>query len=117
MNNERKRFHTFVANRVKMICDFTDVEQWRYVPSEIKPANYASRGTTGKQFTEAMDWLMGPKFLWDSGRNFPSENVSTADDERHEAQFPIGGATKTMRTTFERCVMFLGSQMLWFLLA
>ena len=29
LNNERKRFHTFVANRVKMICDHTDVEQWR----------------------------------------------------------------------------------------
>ena len=71
LNNERKRFHTFVA----------DVEQWRYVPSEINPADHASRGTTGKQFTEAKDWLMGPKFLWDSERNFPSENVSTEVDK------------------------------------
>ena len=59
-----------------MICDHTDVEQWRYVPSEINPADYASRGTTEKQFTEAKDWLKGPKFLWDSERNFQSENVS-----------------------------------------
>ena len=81
LNNERKRFHIFVANRVKMICDHTDVEQWRYVPSEINPADHASRGTTGKQFTEAKDWLKGPKFLWDSERNFPSENVSTEIDE------------------------------------
>ena len=32
LNNERKRFHTFVANRVKVICDHTDVEQWRAPP-------------------------------------------------------------------------------------
>ena len=81
LSNERKRFHTFVANRGKTTCDHTDVEQWRCVPSEINPADYASRGTTGKQFTGAKDWLMGPKFLWDSERNFPSENVSTEIDE------------------------------------
>ena len=66
LNNERKRFHTFVTNRVKMICDHTDVEQWRYVPSEINPADYASRGTIEKQFTEAKDCLTGPKFLMGS---------------------------------------------------
>ena len=81
MNNERKRFHAFVANRVKIICDHTDVEQWRYVPSKINPADHASRGTTGKQCTEAKDWLKGSKFLWDSERKFPSENVSTEIDE------------------------------------
>ena len=51
------------------------------MPSEINPADYASRGTTGKQFAEAKDWLMGPKFLWDSERNFPSENVSIEIDK------------------------------------
>ena len=51
------------------------------MPSEINPADYVSRGTTGKLFTEAKDWLMGPKFLWDSERNFPSENVSIENDK------------------------------------
>ena len=77
LKNDHKRFHTFVANRVKLICDHTYVEQWRYVPSECNPADYASRGLTGKQFLEAKDWVKGPKFLWDVEKNFPNLGVST----------------------------------------
>ena len=80
ITNERKRFHAFVANRVKIICDYTEKEQWRYVKSELNPADYASRGTTGKQFLEAKTWLKGPEFLWKSEESFPTEQVSTVLD-------------------------------------
>ena len=77
IKNDHKRFHTFVANRVKLICDYTYVEQWRHVPSKYNPADYASRGLTGKQFLEAKDWIKGPKFLCDAEENFPNLVVST----------------------------------------
>ena len=77
LKNDHKRFHTFVANRVKLICDHTYVEQWRYVPSECNPADYASRGLTGKQFLEAKGWINGPKFLWDGEKKFPNLVIST----------------------------------------
>ena len=76
LKNDHKRFHTFVVNRVKSICDHTYVEQWRYVPSECNQADYASRVLTGKQFLEAKDWIKGPQFLWDIEENFPNRVVS-----------------------------------------
>ena len=42
--NQDKRFHTFVANRVSSILDASVPAQWRHVPSELNPADDASRG-------------------------------------------------------------------------
>lgn len=39
INNEARRFHTFVANRVQRIHRSTTPEQWRYIPSDENPAD------------------------------------------------------------------------------
>ena len=44
VNNDAKRFHVFVANRIERIKSLTDPHQWHYVPSESNPADHASRG-------------------------------------------------------------------------
>lgn len=63
VNNEARRFHTFVANRVQKIRKSTNPRQWFYVPSEENPADSASRG---KSVTELLssNWFTGPSFLW-----------------------------------------------------
>ena len=42
--NEKRRFVTFVANRVTVIRQESEPSQWRHVRSELNPADYASRG-------------------------------------------------------------------------
>ena len=44
INNEARRFHIFVANRVQQIRDESAPAQWRYVESKENPADEASRG-------------------------------------------------------------------------
>ena len=34
INNETKRFHTFVANRIQQIHDHTSPQQWQYIESK-----------------------------------------------------------------------------------
>lgn len=63
INNEARRFHVFVANRIQRIKQSTDPEQWRYVTSEENPADHASRGHTSEQLM-ASNWFTGPDFLW-----------------------------------------------------
>ncbi|XP_028316746.1 uncharacterized protein LOC114471941 [Gouania willdenowi] len=63
VNNEAKRFHTFVANRIQRIRSSTIPEQWRHVNSESNPADAASRGFNAMQLKES-NWLRGPEFLW-----------------------------------------------------
>ena len=57
IRNEKTRFHTFVANRLAVIHDGSKVRQWRYVNSDLNPADDASRGIQSER------WLMGPEFL------------------------------------------------------
>ena len=42
--NESRRFHIFIANCVKVIQDATSIEEWRYVDTNLNPADHASHG-------------------------------------------------------------------------
>jgi hypothetical protein len=64
INNDKARFHTYVANRVQAIRDRTDVNQWKYVDTKENPADDASRGMEIHSFLEQQRWIRGPEFLW-----------------------------------------------------
>ena len=63
IQNESARFHIFVANRVEQIRQVSNPSQWRYVPTQINPADHASRGLAVDQLTTS-NWFCGPEFLW-----------------------------------------------------
>ena len=44
INNVSRRFKIFVANRVQLIRDNTNIEQWHYISTHDNPADDASRG-------------------------------------------------------------------------
>lgn len=46
IKNQSRRFHTFVANRLLIIHDFSTLCQWRHVPPELNPADEFSRDVT-----------------------------------------------------------------------
>ncbi|XP_044171915.1 uncharacterized protein LOC114974584 [Acropora millepora] len=72
IQNQTKRFQTFVANRLSIIHDGSSLEQWRYVDSRSNPADDASRGLTAEQLIRNKRWLHGPEFLWKSDEYWPS---------------------------------------------
>ena len=63
INNDAKRFHTFVANRVQMIRSNTDTKEWRYIDTKNNPADHASRGLSVAELMKS-NWFSGPAFLW-----------------------------------------------------
>lgn len=70
INNDEKRFHVFVANRIQQIKSSTEPSQWQYVASENNPADHASRGLMAKELVES-NWFTGPSFLWQ--KDLPKE--------------------------------------------
>ena len=66
INNDARRFHTFVANRVQQIRDHTSSNQWLYIDTKNNPADDASRGLSAKSLVERTRWINGPAFLWDN---------------------------------------------------
>ncbi|XP_041947173.1 uncharacterized protein LOC121708505, partial [Alosa sapidissima] len=63
IQNENKRFKTFVANRVNAIREMTKVKQWRYINTKQNPADCASRGLKASALLNSKVWLNGPEFL------------------------------------------------------
>ncbi|XP_041460999.1 uncharacterized protein LOC121412159 [Lytechinus variegatus] len=75
IKNETRRYHVFVANRVRQIRDESSPNQWRHVNTQDNPADAPSRGLTVDQL-EASKWFMGPDFIWES--EIPEETEEEA---------------------------------------
>ena len=76
IQNDARRFHTFVANRVQQIRERTLPEQWHYVDGKNNPADDASRGLSPKDLLQSSRWLQGPSFLWEHRGNWRDFNKS-----------------------------------------
>ena len=61
IKNLSLRTKVFVANRVSLIHQSTDVSQWNYIPSDINAADVLSRGCTSHSMSDT--WKYGPVFL------------------------------------------------------
>ncbi|KAL7841403.1 hypothetical protein SRHO_G00250940 [Serrasalmus rhombeus] len=88
INNDARRFHTFVANRVQKIHRSTSPKQWFYVSTDENPADNASRGRTVDELLSS-NWFTGPRFLWERELETPSEvvqDLSVGDPEVRKAQ-------------------------------
>ena len=72
INNDTKRFHVFVANRVQLINNHTDKGQWNFVDSKNNPADHGSRGLAGKNFCKLkVGFMVLNSFgtLWNIGQS------------------------------------------------
>ena len=88
VQNEKARFPVFVANRLAIIHDGSSVDQWRYVPTNVNPADYASRGMTVSQLIAKKQWLKGPDFLTEVEECWPSTKERSTG--KHDISGPPG---------------------------
>ena len=72
INNDARRFHVFVGNRVQEIRERTSPNQWHYVGTKSNPADIASRGTGAQELIDNTSWWNGPDFLWNSPKDWDS---------------------------------------------
>lgn len=79
IEDESKKFHTYVGNRVSYIRDASRSEQWKYVDTDSNPADDVSRGLPVHSFLSHERWLSGPEFLWQSESEWPQRPTSHSD--------------------------------------
>nr|XP_039257958.1 uncharacterized protein LOC120334515 [Styela clava] len=72
IRNSKKRFSTFVANRLAKIDRNTDVSQWRHVPTKMNQADDASRGLRVDAYLKSGRWINGLEFLRLSEDKWPN---------------------------------------------
>ena len=75
LNNESRRFHTFVANRIAEIRESSDPCQWKKVPTHLNPADACSRGQSLTDLLIEPRWLKGPEFLHEEEDEWPPQDA------------------------------------------
>ena len=63
IRGQSREYKPFVAHRIGEICDKSNPDQWRYVPTDLNPADLGTRGMTARELTESSKWWNGPDFL------------------------------------------------------
>ena len=61
---DSRQFPVYFKNRLARIQQYTSVHDWRHVPTDLNPADQASRGATAAVLLKTETWLHGPKFLY-----------------------------------------------------
>ncbi|TWW54543.1 hypothetical protein D4764_0103490 [Takifugu flavidus] len=114
--NSTRRFYMYVSNRVIRIRRSTHPDQWHYVPTELNPADVATRTIPSTQLQRRI-WFSGPAFLYHDKTRETMESSSFSLVEP-EADEEIRPEVKTFVTKtsngqlgshrFERCSSWTG---------
>lgn len=71
---------TFIANRVAVIQEKTNVADWRIVRSLDNPADLISRGQLQSAYVSDKQWKNGPSWLADNEFTWPKLGVATVEE-------------------------------------
>ena len=59
VENDEKRYDTFVANRVSAIREQSLPSRWRHVDTKLNPSDNASRGISADDIIQSPCWMAG----------------------------------------------------------
>ena len=76
LRNRSRIFKPFVAHRVGNIQRLTLEGKWFFVPSQLNPADLASRGAG---VLELKKWFQGPKFLHQERSEWPEQDITNVE--------------------------------------
>ena len=94
INSDSALYHTFVANRISVIQQLTNPQQWRHVRSEDNPADLISRGVTPEKLKNNNFWFYGPTFLHGSEQIWPARaQIDNCDLEKRQIRCAATAAT------------------------
>ena len=86
VSNDSRRFHTFVANRVQSIRDYSEPNQWKRVDTKKNPADEASRGLSAEELLNSPRWWSGPDFLWKPHDDQAIDEVASISEDDPEVK-------------------------------
>ena len=108
--NDQARYKTYVANRVSLIRDNTELSQWRYVSSKDNPADDSSRGLNAGKFMAQKRWINAPEFLWNTKESWLVDkalgSVSQDDPEVRKSATVLAAVVNTGTPTDQLILFF-----------
>ena len=84
IKNEVKQFKIFTVNRIQIIKENLNVNQWKYVSRKNNPLYDDSRGLDATNISKVTYWFSCPEFLWQPEVEWDSDT----DFEVHDSNDP-----------------------------
>ena len=79
LSNSTRHFSRYVTRRIEVIISIFPSNKWYYVPTDVNPADIASRPHSPKSLCNSC-WLKGPEFLY--------SNIALSDLDCSEIELP-----------------------------
>lgn len=73
IRTKKSNLKTFVFNRIHEITENSDPQHWRYIPTDMNPADIGSRGCNAIQLQNSNLWWSGPQFLTQHQTQWPTQ--------------------------------------------
>ncbi|KAL6486734.1 hypothetical protein MHYP_G00061260 [Metynnis hypsauchen] len=92
IKSESCRFKVFVGTRIAEIHEITDVSDWRYVDSELNPADDITRGKTLMKPSNPSRWTQGQELIESVVQKHgaaSSGDAPTAEDYKRVEMFTL----------------------------
>nr|XP_042912776.1 uncharacterized protein LOC107436914 [Parasteatoda tepidariorum] len=80
-HGDPNRWKTFVCNRTNEILNYTNPTQWRHCSGNENPADHLSRGVVPTELKSLDLWWLGPTWLTQSSKFWPSKQLSDANPD------------------------------------
>ena len=77
-------YKVFIANRISIIQSLTNPSAWRYVSTDINPADLASRGCGVEVLSDSNLWWNGPLFLAQPDDQWPANRAEESNAGANE---------------------------------
>ena len=71
IQGQSRECKAFISHCVREIHEFSAPNQWRYVPTDVNPADLGTRGLTVEELASSDLWWNGPEFLKKSKQDWP----------------------------------------------
>ena len=86
LSHTSSKWKVFVSNRVSQIQQLVPSQQWRHVPTDHNPADYASRGLLPDEILECKLWWEGPSWLQQPPDQWPAPLPSLISNDLPESR-------------------------------
>ncbi|XP_058122743.1 uncharacterized protein LOC131293676 [Anopheles ziemanni] len=73
IGSDHRKYNQFVACRVNEILESTEIDEWRWVPTNENVADDGTKWAKEPVFDSTSRWWRGPEFLWSNADKWPKQ--------------------------------------------
>ena len=106
IHGRSRDYKPLVAHRVGEIHDESCPDQWKYVPTELNPADYGSRGMNVSEIKNSQQWWFGPEFLTKSKDSWPEEKIEREPNAETYKEMKVDARKEESLSTKDQCSSF-----------